>query len=297
MMRPRALSAALFLALATAAPAQEYTLKLKQAPTGAAVAVQQHDQFKLEFKLTDGGGNAIQSKKEARELKFAYRETGLVKPDDAAQFTSLKREYQKAERSVAGVKEALPYQGKTVVLDRKEGKYSFRIDGGDELDGKEAEELNDEFNKGNLKSLNRDTFLPKNPVKVGDPWKLEVTPIGRELARSSNFALDEAKSTGTGKLLRVYRKGGRQFGVIETVMDFTITHLVDPKSGVRTPCQDSSVRLKSVTDTCIDGAREQSVTRSSWTSDVRAEFNDGGQKLTLTVAVRGTLEESRAEAE
>ncbi len=297
MPRTHGLSMALVLVLTATAPAQEYTLKLKQAATDAAVAVKRHDQFKLEFKLSDGGSNAVQSKKAARALTFTYRETGLAKADGAVQFTSLKREYKKAERAVDGVKETLPYQGKTVILDKKEGKYSFRIVGGELLDGKDADELHDEFNKSNLKSLNRDFFLPKNPVKVGDPWTLDVDPVARAIAKSCNFALDDAKSTGTSRLLRAYRKDGRQYGVIETVMDFPITHLVDPQNGIKTPCRDSNLRLKTVTNACTDGTREQSATQSTWTSDVRAEFDNNGQKLTLTVVLRGTVEESRTEAE
>src|SRR5262245_30728694 len=145
MTRHHCLLVALCLASApVTAAAQEYTLKLKQTAAGDAVLVKKHDQFKMEFTLTDAAGNALQSRKESSGLLFSYHETGLEKAAGADHFTSLKRDYQKAERHANFAKEALPYQGKTVVINKKEGKYQFRIDGGDVLDGKDAEELNHE---------------------------------------------------------------------------------------------------------------------------------------------------------
>src|SRR5881227_3295568 len=80
------------------AVAQEVALKLKQPAVGDAVQVKRNDQLKVEFSLTDVVGNTVRSRKETTTMDLAYQETGLERADGARQFTSLKRDYQKAER-------------------------------------------------------------------------------------------------------------------------------------------------------------------------------------------------------
>jgi hypothetical protein len=296
MSRLPRLLAALCLALAPLpALAQEFTLKLRQAAANEPVEAQRSDQLKVELKLSDAAGNAVQGRKEARTLTLVFRETGLDRAEGEWRFTSLQRDYRKAERHRDGGKDVLPYQGKTVVIDKKEGKYNFRI-GDDLLDGKEAEELENEFRQSGRIGLNGDAWLPKNPVKVGAGWKIDVAPFTRDLARANNCILDEGRGSGAGKLLKVFEKDGRRFGELEANLEFVITHLLDPKNGIKTPCQEGRLLLRIHTIACIDGSREQSVTRVTLESDVRAEFSAGGVKHSLSVGVRATLEESRTGA-
>src|SRR5437660_11896772 len=99
MARHPWLVTALILILVAPAASQEYTLKLKQAAIGDTVLVKRTDQLKLELTLTDAAGNAVQSRKEAKGLALAVRETGMEKEQGPTRFTSLKPEYQKAERT------------------------------------------------------------------------------------------------------------------------------------------------------------------------------------------------------
>lgn len=295
MTPPRWPFTLLALALGTSVVSgQEYTLKLKQADTNETVLVKRKEQFKQEFKLIDAAGNAVQSRKEARTLSLVFRETGFDKATGATQFTSLKRDYQQAERLFDGGKEALPYEGKTVVIDKKDGKYSFRIDGGDLLDGKDAEELQEEFNKSSLRNLNADLVLPKNPVKVGDSWKFDAAPVAKDFNQGGNLTLDETKTSGTGTLLKAYKKNGRQFGVVEFLMNFTVTHLIDLNNGKKTPCREGKLRLKVLVDGCVDGTSETAAIQASFDGEVRADFSANGMKLKLAIVISGTRAESRA---
>ena len=61
--------------------------------------------------------------------------------------TSLRRHYDKAVAGAAGEVKSLGFEGKTVLIEEKDGQYSFKVKGGAELAGEDAAPLDKEFNQ------------------------------------------------------------------------------------------------------------------------------------------------------
>jgi len=89
------------------------------------------------IKLEDNQGNALQEKNETITEKYIYQETLLEKSLEKNKATRLRRAYDQAEIARGDDKETLPYQGKTVLIEKKGDRYEFQIEGGEVLTGKD----------------------------------------------------------------------------------------------------------------------------------------------------------------
>jgi hypothetical protein len=277
-----------------AASAQEYAIKVKRPGLGDKSQVKLADMSDIEFKILDNGGNAVQEKKEMKAHKFVFLETGLERAPAGDDLVRLKRHYEHGERKIDGTRETLPYQGKTLLIEKKDGKFQFQTEGaaGEIIEGKEADELNEEFNKGDFRKLINDHFLPRKAVKVDETWKLDVAPLAKDFSKDGKIEIDQNKSKGTGKLVKAYQKNGKQFGVIELVIEFPVTHLIN--DGNKSPTKEGKITIKVARDGCIDGNLEESRLTVSFDGDIRADINANGMDLSVVITVRATAEEVRA---
>jgi hypothetical protein len=292
-MRKACWLAALAVALGPlTAAAQEYAIKIKRPGLGDKTRAQVSDDFKLGFKLLDNAGNVVMEADETKAHKFVFRDVGLERAAAGEDLVRIKRHYEHAERTVKGTRETLPYQGKTVLIEKKDGKFQFQIEGGEVLEGKDAEELNEEFNKGDFRKLTTEHFLPRQAVKVNEAWKYDVAPLAKAFSNDGKTVIDEAKSTGSGRLLKAYTKDGRQFGVIELTMEFPVTHFIH--DGNKVPTKEGKFTIKLQADTCIDGTLDESRLTGTVSGDVSAGINANGMDLTLAITIRANLEEKRA---
>jgi hypothetical protein len=292
-MRKACWLATLVMALSPlAAIAQEYAVKIKRPGVGDKTKAQIADDFKLEFKVLDNTGNIVMEAQETKTHKFVFREVGLERAATGDDLVRLKRHYEHAERTVKGTRETLPYQGKTVLIEKKDGKFQFQIEGGETLEGNDAQELNEEFNKGDFRKLTTEHFLPRKAVKVNETWKYDVAPLAKAFSADGKTEIDEAKSTGSGQLLKAYTKNGRQFGVIELTMEFPVTHLMH--DGNKAPTKDSKITIKLQADTCIDGTLDDARLTGAVSGEVRADINANGMDLRLVITIRANMDEKRA---
>src|SRR5262249_8068534 len=151
-------------------------------------------------------GKALVDRTDKREQVYSFRETILEK--DPAKHTPvrLERRYDKARVTGAnGELRDLPFQGKTVVIERQDKQDRVRIDGGEELKPDEAGPLHDEFNKDPDEAFNlQKAFLPARAVALNESWKLNLAPLLASYTKATKMTFDEAKSQGTGKLVKVY---------------------------------------------------------------------------------------------
>src|SRR5262249_15115622 len=132
------------------------------------------------FKVIDAEGGAKEEKKDKVTVR-AYRETVLEKAE-GKKATKLRREYEKARVKEKGKERTLPYEGKTVLIEKKGDKYEFEIEGGKPLTGKDAEELEKEFNEHTIDAAKLDKLmLPPKPVAVGESWKIDAAAVVKEL--------------------------------------------------------------------------------------------------------------------
>jgi hypothetical protein len=291
-MKNTCLFAALMVALSpVAVSAQEYVIKVKRPGLGDKSHVKHTDTSDIQFKILDNGGNAIQDNKETKSHKYDFRETGLERAPVGEDLVRLKRKYEHAERTIKGTRETLPYQGKTLLIEKADAKFHFQIEGGEAIEGKEAEELNEEFNKGDFRKLLGDHFLPRKAVKLNETWTFDVAPLAKDFAKDGKIEIDAAKSKGAGKLVKAFQKNGKQFGIIELALEFPVTTFVNDDK--KSPTKDSKITIKLEWEGCIDGTLDQSRLKVNFDGDIRAEFNVNGMDVTLVITVRAAAEELR----
>jgi hypothetical protein len=189
-----------------------YTIKIKKGGKGDTRQVDGRDAEETTFKVEGPDGKVLENKEEKKASTQAYRETILERPDADKKATRLRRHYTRARVQTGGAERTLPYEGKTVLIEKKGGKYHFTVEGGGELTGRDAEKLDKEFAKHDSGDLLEQALLPRKAVRVNETWKIDPKPLLEDMAP---LEADEGKVAGTGKLLRAYRKDGKQFGVLE----------------------------------------------------------------------------------
>jgi hypothetical protein len=114
--------------------------------------------------------------------------------------------------------------------------------------GPGAQMLQKEFDRE--KKLTEEDLFPKEPIKVGGTWKIDVSKLAKELGEDG-MIVDESKSSASGKLIKTYDKEGARFGILEVNMDVTVTKLKG--EGQEIPLKDSKMTFVMTADACIDG--------------------------------------------
>jgi hypothetical protein len=273
-----------------AAPAQEYSIKVGKPGPGDQFQVKADNKTEIEFKLLDAGGNAVMEKTENKGHQFVYRETAL-EPDAGGELVRLKRTYKKAQRTVDGDRRTLPFQGETVLIEKKSGAFFFQIVDGETLEGDDIKELNEEFNKGGAGKLIA-LFLPRKAVKLNEPWTFDVGLLVKEFTKEGKIDIDAAKSTGSGKLVKAHQKNGKQFGIMELTITLPVTHLIN--DGNKTPTKEkSNLTIKLESDACIDGGIDQSQLKVSFDGEIRGDINANGMDFGVHITIRGKVDEQR----
>jgi hypothetical protein len=116
-------------------------------------------------------------------------------------------------------------------------------------------------------------------VAVGDTWDVNVKEFLKDLSGEDEvkaFDLDKAK--GTGKLAKAYKKGDRQFGVLE--IDLTTPLVALP--GTEFKCEaGSKFQLKLTLDVCIDGSAEAGDMKGDLKFSGKAKASQGGMDYGL----------------
>jgi hypothetical protein len=98
-----------------------YTIKIKQTGKGDTIQTKKQSTEKSTFKLEDSQGNVLQEKNETVVEQYAYQETLLERRPGRTKATRLRRAYDLAEITKGDDKQTLPYQGKTVLIEKKGG--------------------------------------------------------------------------------------------------------------------------------------------------------------------------------
>ncbi len=255
---------------------ETYTIKIKKAEQGDRSKVEKTDRDDTQTRVLDPDGKALREEGKKKTTYLVYEETVLEKEKGKKKASRLRRKYEKAEVTRDGSTEALPYQGKTVLIEKKAGEYHFRIEGGEDLAGPGAEALNQEFNKNKDEGPDMDELLmPKKPVKVNESWKIDPDAIAKafEKGAENNITVDRARSAATGKLLRAYQKDGHQFGVIEFAIDLPISGSMKLGDNLKAAVgPGAKFSAKGTVDACIDGTRDTGKSDMQMTADLTATF-------------------------
>jgi hypothetical protein len=290
----------LLMAAAPARLGDTYSIKIKRSGKESVTQHKREETEDSHIKLEGPDGDALNDKKESKTTIEEYKETILEKKK-GKRATKIRRQYSKAVVKTNGKEQTLPHAGKTLLIEKKGDKYHFTIEGGEELKGKDAESLNRVFNKPNDDDSDNDeldkVFLPKKPVAVNDTWKIDPDELIKAMAKDpqQRLPVDKSKATGKGKLLRAYKKNGRQYGVFDIEVKLPLKGEFPLGKDTKAPIREGSATMHMKVDACIDGTSSDAVAEMSMTMDLVAGIKMPGSqdlKITLHIAEKGKDDET-----
>ena len=172
-------SVLLLLVCLADAPAQTYTIKLKTYPeAGTTVTVWDTYKETGSTKFTDLDGKLLNEVK-PKSRDGVYTQTILQRTKRDASAEKFKRVYEKAVGSEDGKSATRSYQGRTVVFERRQGKYWIGVVGKPALEKKDLDHLFEEFSGSGPSSAEGDKAItPDKPVAVGDRWPVNSKILG-----------------------------------------------------------------------------------------------------------------------
>lgn len=255
---------ALVVALPFSAQAQEtYTVTLKKPGKGDVLKVQKTDNETESVKVTTPDGAVVDDQNKKQLKSWVFEETIVERPDLKKRATILKRNYSKATVVVDKDNVVLPYQGKTVIIERKkDGKYSFKYEGGADITGKDAEFLDQEFNQDGDDDDLEAILLPRKAVAVNEMWKVPMPEFLKTFEKQAKLTIVADKASGSGKLTKTFKKDGRLYGDLVIRLDLPVKALKLPTGDV--PCKEGAMLTVTMKATsCIDGSISDE--RAEWT--------------------------------
>lgn len=291
---PRSIGLLVVLGLAAAAAAQTddaYTIKVKRSCKGDTTEQdkQETENFVLKFEGADG--KTVREEKRERTVSQVYKETILDKERDKKP-TRLRRQYSKAViKSKVEEEKHMPFEDKKVLIEKKEdGKYHFSLEGGDELRAEDTTLLNRAFNNNGSDSDDdalEKAFFPTRPVKVNETWTLDVDSVLKAFEKDARrpFQADRDKTTATGKLLRAYKKDGRQYGVLDIHIEMPLKGELPLGKGQKGAPIEAGSRMtyRAKVDGCIDGTSSDTVVDLTVDMVIVARIPvAGGKELKMT---------------
>jgi hypothetical protein len=296
MARTVWLGAAVLAAAATSAWAEDtYTLKLKESVTGDVAVVEDSYTTTTTMKVLDAAGKALDDKAKKETVTYVFTETTLAR-EAGKPASKLRRHYDKAEVKDGDKTTPLPFQGKTVVIERKDGKYSFQTDDGKDLSEDDATRLRDEF-KGKDEDMPDPikVFLPAKAVAVNDPWKIDMDVVLKQMAKTVPASFDAGKSKGTAVLTKVYKKDDRQFGVIHLDIELPVKSFGE---GANKLAADDGAKftIGMDMDVCIDGQAVVGTAKNDMKMDVSAAVPlPGGGKGKVVLSSQVSITQTQKE--
>lgn len=259
---------AMFL-VASGVQAQEYKIKVKEYPDKGKKATVIDTIKTVQSVKVSIGGQVVKedTKKQTKQIEYTSQvlEMGKARPK------KYQHAYNKAVMLTNGAKRSLSYDDRTIIYELKNGKYEATAKGEPAIPEKDLKELEKTANQS-LNSSMTSVLLPKKAVKVGETWKVDPKKVASTMAK--DFPLVLEKSSVTGKLAKVYKKGNSQFGVIDVRIKLAV-----PKLGP-IPLQkpvffDVTISL----DTAIDGSSTAGVLHGRGGMKGQTTIMQGNQNL------------------
>jgi hypothetical protein len=288
-----ALAVAVWALTAARGPAQEkYTLKFREPVEGDIVTVTKVNTEKTTSKVTDDKGNVLKDGSELKGENLSYTTTILKKAAGEEKPTSLRRTYAKYDEVKDGKTTSHDLAGKTVLIEKKGDKYTFRYDGGDEVTGPAAAKLDKEFNKPDPNS--EKDFLPAKAVAVGESWVIPTDKFKQRLGPQEAKLFDLDKLKATGRLLKAYKKDGAQFGVLEIILEMPLRANAEIEKGYT--IHEGKAILKGTLDTCVDGSSYAGSGKFTMDMTWRATVETNGMRLSVAAQMSRAGTDTQADA-
>jgi hypothetical protein len=245
-------------------PNAAYTLKLREEEQGDRAEVTVSGSGSSDLR----GSGKIQ--KQNDERRFEYTQSVIELKAGDRQPTKLTRTYKTARGydPRSNSMKALPYEGKTVTIEKKGPRYEFTADG-KQMTPAEIGDLVHEFPKP--EKTRPSDLIPKNPVKIGELWTVDAATL-KKIAGDVTLPLDLSRSRVTGNLARAYTKDGKQWGVIalnyDLVVDSGAAAGGKPQAG---GTLTGTLTITGTIEAVIDGSTRDGTTTMTVNIDVTAK--------------------------
>lgn len=291
----QAASLCALLLLSHGGMAQTYRIQIKDVVKGLKRQTDAYEHTRTVHKVYGPDRKLQVNRAHSSSNHAIYHEVILDQAAGAVQPSQIRRYYFKAISNINGKEEVLPYQKKWVSITKKQkGPYLFQIEKEKALKGVEAHLLQKEFNAAKAFDLQR-MVLPDQPVKVNDTWKLNMADIARNWQKGTKMSVDIKRSSGTGKLTRVYQKEGRLYGVLTFHLEMPLTHLGEGQQRAQM-ATGSRMAMDVVLDACIDGSVSSGSLKGNFevkATSVLPSKNGGQAQMQLTI--QGSMHKVRTE--
>jgi len=226
-----------------------YEIKYREWLDSETVAVKVEDSSTITNTFTING-----MKEEVPETigsTYEYNDVTL-KREPGQRPVKARRIYKKAERRDNGVPSEVVFANNTVLIEKVNDRYVFRIEGGNEITGEDLRHFAETYNQS--LPANRQELFPDQPVKLHEVWTVPKETALRSFQPPEGITIDPDSIMTTGRLVRVYPKGKAMFGVIElnTEVKYIGANDVFGSAGSKLQPGGSSV-IDMTLDICIDG--------------------------------------------
>lgn len=234
----------------------EYVIAFKEHKPGVAVLVERKGTVNMSVKLKEFEGLADQDMKMTYKVIYWER----VRKIEASGITQLRRGYGEARKTLAGKNTSMAYEGKVVDIDKDGDHYLFSMDK-EKLAGKDAEDLDTEFNKAKENhTLGGWTILARAKVKLNETWDLDPQPLIREM-EALGMELGSGKPQATARLEKVYQQDHRQFGTLLVYIEAPVSAI--KQEATTLPLEKGAKLVVQKTyDGCIDGSVHEASVKS-----------------------------------
>jgi hypothetical protein len=279
--------------LFAAAPAgaqEKYAIKIKESGQGDSFVYSIAESGKSTTKAVDANGGVLKDSAESKGKTYVYAVTILEQKAGDKRATALRRSYEKASTTRDDQPKVSDLEGKTVLIEKKGDKYTFRFEGGAELTAAQAAELDQDFNK-RKSTVSDEDMMAKNPVAVGESWNIDPAVFLKGIGSEEDTKVyDPTKAKLTGKLVRVYEKDKRRFGVVEFDIEIPFKANLEVEKGNK--IVGGNVVMKATFDGCIDGSVFARTLKGNWTVDLRLSVDVGGKDVAVNVLTTAQMDES-----
>jgi hypothetical protein len=269
------------LVFATARADESYTIKVKVYPaSGRTVTFHDVTKSSGSMKIFDEKDKlVVETKPEGNETRLR---TTILEVDKDGKATKYLKTYETATETEGGEKKTFSYQGRTVLLERKDEKFRLGVAGDPPLDPADEKKLIDLANSKSESTAILQNLSPGKPVKVGDSWDLPAKPIADAMEEA---VIDLKKTKVRCKLAKVYMKEKSLFGSFEINGEFSLTAVdID---GIKITFDSSAyVRAKIMLDVAIDGSSTERIerTENSLKAEGKAKVGDVERRVVFDVS-------------
>jgi hypothetical protein len=215
---------------------------------GALKRREVNEQTVAEKIIDAGNGKPLSERKMKMSNEVVYTDHVEVPGDQQPKL--MRRSYSLAMDRIENETRKLPYEGRTVVFEFKDGKYEASALGLPPLATEELAVLARRVSQPNLVQL----YLPNKPVAEGESWTIDIAKAAPVIADGTD--VDIRRSSGTGALTKVYMKPPQRslFGVVEFNLKLAVVNRVFQGKQKLAWEPDTYLEFKGSIDTAIDGS-------------------------------------------